>query len=168
MKSLIKNSAFHIALLVFHFCCCNQMIAAAQEKVPKFKDYPVKTTYRGKNAALLLTRDSRTFKTRLKQALKGKPNFAGHYIVTSWGCGTGCEVGAIIDAKTGKTYFFPFPIGQDNEVDEDFRPIEFRLGSKLIIFSGFRVDKDEDAGARFYKFENGQFKFLKFIKRPGN
>ena len=153
---------------LFLLLCCYSHLGVAQDGIPQFKDYPAKPVYRGKNAQLLLTRDARTFKTRLGEALKEKPNFAGHFIVTTWGCGTGCEVGAIVDARTGKVYWFPFPIGQNYEVDEDFRPVEFRLDSKLIIFSGFRVDTDEAAGERFYKFENGRFKFLKFIKKEAN
>lgn len=153
------------AILLFVLFYCFGHSCIAQERIPKFKDYSVTTIYRGKNAPLILNRDTRTFKTRLREALKGKPNFAGHYIVTSWGCGTGCQVGAVIDARNGKVYWFPFSVGQNYEVDDDYRPVEFRLDSKLIIFSGFRGDRDEEPGARFYKFENGRFKFLKFIKR---
>lgn len=160
----VKRLAFQITLLIAliwgasHFC-------VAQERIPQFKDYPVRSIYRGRNAPLVLNRETRTFRTRLREALKEKPNFAGHYIVTSWGCGTGCQVGAIIDARTGRVYWFPFGVGQNYETDDDYRPIEFRLNSKLIIFSGYRVDRDEEPGARFYKFENGRFIFLKFIKR---
>jgi hypothetical protein len=152
------------ALFILFYCFGHW--AFAQERIPAFKDYPVTNIYRGKNAPLILTRDTRAFKTRLREALKGRPNFAGHYIVTSWGCGTGCQLGAVIDARTGRVYWFPFAVGQNYETDADFKPVEFRLDSKLIIFSGFRVDReDEEAGARFYKFENGRFKFLKFIQR---
>jgi hypothetical protein len=139
--------------------------AGAQGRVPQFKDYPVRSIYRGRTAPLILDRDARAFKTRLRRAARERPNFAGHYIVTAWGCGTGCLVGALIDARTGRVYWFPFPVAQNYETDENFRPVEFRLDSRLIIFSGLRVDTDEEAGARFYKFENGRFTFLKFIKR---
>jgi hypothetical protein len=159
-SGVIRRTAF-----LFLLFCCAGRLGLAQNGIPQFKDYPVRTVYRGKNARLLLSSDARTFKTRLTQALKGRPNFAGHFIVTTWGCGTGCQVGAVIDASTGRVFWLPFPVGQTSEVDEDFRPVEFRLDSKLIIFSGVRVDRDEPEGARFYKFEDGRFKFLKFIKR---
>ena len=164
MSFLIRRPGGQVILLFVLFCCFGSP-CAAQGRLPKFKDYPVTTIYRGKNAPLILDKYTRTFKTRLREALKGKPNFAGHYIVTGWGCGTGCQLGAIIDARSGHVHWFPFPIEQDYEVDADFRPIEFRLNSKLIIFSGFRGDREEEAGARFYRFENGRFKFLKFVKR---
>jgi hypothetical protein len=165
MRFLIRRPGCQVIFLSLLFYCVGYS-CAAQERIPQFKDYPVTTVYRGKNAPLVLNRDTRTFKTRLREALKGKPNFAGHYIVTGWGCGTGCQLGAVIDARSGRVYWFPFATGQNYEVDADFRPVEFRLNSRLIIFSGFRGDQENgEAGARFYKFENGRFKFLKFIKR---
>ncbi len=167
MRFFVRRMARQTTFLFILFCCYSNL-SVAQDKTPQFKDYPVKTIYRGKNAQILPSKDTRTFKTRLREALKENPNFAGHYIVTTWGCGTGCQVGAIIDARTGKVHWLPFAIGQNYEVDEDFRPVEFRLDSKLIILSSFRVDMDEDAGARYYKFENGRFAFLKFIKRTAN
>jgi hypothetical protein len=57
--------------------------ASSQNKVPRFKDYPVDRIYNGENAPLILTKDDRTFRTRLKEAAQKKPNFAGHYILTA-------------------------------------------------------------------------------------
>lgn len=31
-----------------------------------------------------------------------QPNFAGHYIIVSWSCGSPCQMNAIFDVKTGK------------------------------------------------------------------
>ncbi len=85
--------------------------APAQNRIPQFKDHSVSDRYIGKTARLALTRDDRMFKTRLAWAAKNqRPNFAGHYILTSWGCGTTCLMGAIIDAKTGKVYWWNFSI----------------------------------------------------------
>lgn len=46
--------------------------------------------------------NSRMFTTRLSEALKSGPNFAGHYAVTYFGCGTGCQDNYVIDVTTGK------------------------------------------------------------------
>jgi len=66
-------------------------------------------------------------------------------------------MGAVIDAKTGRVYWFPTICCWGVEVDDKFKPIEFRLESKLIVFSGLRNEKEDDKGAHFYKFENGRF-----------
>ena len=138
-------------------------ISRAQNKPPLFKDYPVAETYTGKNAPLVLRREDVTFRTRLREAAKGKPNFAGHYIVASWGCGAGCLMGAVIDAKTGRVSSFPHTICCWESVDEKFQPIEFRLNSSLIVFSGLRNEKEGDNGAHFYKFQNGKFVHVRSI-----
>jgi len=57
--------------------------AMAQDRLPHFKDYAVSEVYKGANAPVVLKRDDRTFRTRLREASKEKPNFAGHYILTA-------------------------------------------------------------------------------------
>jgi hypothetical protein len=129
----------------------------AQTGVPRFSDYPVNESYSGKTAPLVFTREARMYRTRLREAAREKPNFAGHFIVTTWGCGTECVTGAIIDARTGRVFMLPFTLccwGAD--VDEKFEPVEFRRNSKLIIFSGARNEKEGDNATRFYKFEKNR------------
>jgi hypothetical protein len=41
------------------------------------------------------------FRTALSRAAAGGPNFAGHFTVVTWGCGTACQVTAVVDAVTG-------------------------------------------------------------------
>ena len=137
----------------------------AQNRVPQFRDYPVSEAYIGKTAPLVLKRDDRVFRTRLLDAAKHqKPNFAGHYILTTWGCGTSCVMGAVIDAKTGSVHWWNFSVCcWSYDVDDKFQPIEVRLNSRLIVFSGARNEKDGDVGAHFYRFENGRFVRVKSI-----
>ncbi|MBT0895453.1 hypothetical protein KI811_16735 [Geobacter hydrogenophilus] len=133
-------------------------IAQAQNSVPEFRNYPVAGKFTGKNAPLQLGRKDRMFRTRLKEAARQKPNFAGHYILTTWGCGMECLMGAVIDARTGKVYRIPFTLCcWGDEGSETFVPVEFRLDSKLIIFSGVRDEKQGAEGKHFYTFENNRF-----------
>lgn len=160
----IKLVSTIICLVPIVLCFC--LTATAQNKTPKFKDYPVTEIYTGQVASLVLTKNDTMFRTRLKEATKEKPNFAGNYILTFWGCGSECVMGAAIDAKTGKVYWLPDSIccwGMD--VDDKFNPIEYRLDSKLIVLSGERNEKKGDNGAHFYKFENGIFVHIKSIMK---
>lgn len=50
----------------------------------------------------LTSKPERRFRTRLLEAAKEQPNFAGHYRVTIWGCGSECASGAVIDLATGQ------------------------------------------------------------------
>jgi len=77
-----------------------------KDRAPQFDDFPVRTIYRGRPAPVDFRSDptTRHFRTRLTQGAKASPDFAGHYTVVEWGCGTSCGVSTIVDAITGKIY----------------------------------------------------------------
>jgi hypothetical protein len=145
------------------FLLCLSVAVFGQKGVPQFKDYPATEKFSGKNAPVIIGKNEKAFRTRLREASKEKPNFAGRYILTSWGCGAECLMGAVIDAKTGRVYWWNFTVCCWENTDDGFNPIEFRLNSRLIIFSGLRNEKGAK-GAHFYKFQNGRFVFIKTIK----
>lgn len=137
-----------------------------QTTIPQFKNFPAQGEYAGKNAPVVITSEDRRFRTRLKEAAQRKPNFAGHYVLTAWGCGAECLMGAVIDANTGKVHWFPHTICCWNEIDRDknFTPIEFRLNSRLVVFTGLRNEQEGDQGAHFYELDTTGFKYLRTIK----
>lgn len=138
---------------------CPEEHLQSQNQKLEFEDYPADEKYRNKNAPVVLSKKDRIYRTRLKEVAKQKPNFAGHYILTTWGCGMECLMGAVIDAKTGKTYQLPFTICcWGDETSANFKPIEFRTDSKLIVFTGARDEKEDDAGKHYYIFDNYSFK----------
>jgi hypothetical protein len=133
---------------------------------PQFKDFPANGQYAGKNAPVIITGKDRMYRTRLREAAQEQPNFAGHYILTTWGCGAECLTGAVIDANTGKVYWLPDTICCWNEIERDgsFTPVVFRLNSRLIVFTGLRNEREGDQGAHYYKFDGARFRFIRTIK----
>jgi hypothetical protein len=138
---------------------------------PQYKDYKVYKIYKGKNHSLRMDYFGKMYKTRLRYAIKhGKPNFAGKYIVTGWGCGTsGCNTGAVINAKTGKATPWPielssvYPLKPEFE-QEDGQEHLYKLNSRLMIFAGNlngAAAGSGDDSVEFYEFKNGKFIFLK-------
>lgn len=116
---------------------------------PDFGDHRVEvSTAAPKPIRFEGNRDARMFRTRLREAWRGGVNFAGHFIYASWGCGTGCVQGAIIDTKTGIVYFpeelqgMGFGFSDEPIPDE---PIRFRKDSKLFILHGRTADAGENA-----------------------
>jgi hypothetical protein len=82
---------------------------SGQPKIPRFEDYPANEEWQGPLAAVkLVTASERMFVTRLTEAAKQPPDFAGHYRFAGWGCGSVCAAGAIVDLKTGVVYPPPF------------------------------------------------------------
>lgn len=158
MKTSKKTEIVRIATMLAVGLISIPTSMQAQNQIPVFGNYPVVEKLQNKNEPIVLSKKDRIYSTRLKEAAKQKPNFAGHYILTTWGCGMECLMGAIIDAKTGRIYQLPFTICcWGDEISNDFKPIKFRLDSKLIVFSGARDEKDGDIGKHFYIFENNRF-----------
>jgi len=78
--------------------------AAASE--PKFENYAVDQSEEVLSAIDFSSHpDAEDFKTRLEYSLNEPANFAGHYILTSWGCGTMCQMLAVIDVHNGEVFF---------------------------------------------------------------
>lgn len=108
-----------------------------KEIMPKFEDYPVKEIFQGVPAPVDFTTvpnvtvaspgASGDFKTKLIEGAKEGPNFASHYTVVEWGCGTECQNHMIVDAITGKVYSLPEPHFVT------VRGVNFRLESRLLV-----------------------------------
>jgi hypothetical protein len=126
--------------------------AAAQEVVvPKFAQFPA-PVYAGPIGRLdLSSPGAYSYRSRLKAASREPINFAGHFQVTMWGCGTDCITGAIIDAFDGQVTFLPSVETHDlrDTIDDNFRAFEFRSGSRLLILSG-KISDDGLVGAHFF------------------
>tara|TARA_R110000772_G_scaffold190758_2_gene301559 strand:- start:1389 stop:2927 length:1539 start_codon:yes stop_codon:yes gene_type:complete len=74
--------------------------------LPAFSDYKVAQSNSVLNAVDLSSHpDAINFRTRLEDNINSAANFAGHYILTSWGCGTMCQMNALIDVLTGEVLF---------------------------------------------------------------
>lgn len=77
---------------------------ASAQPLPQFSDYPAGRLYRGRMAPLVVSSSptARAYRTRTREAMAEGVNFAGHYVVATWGCGTECMGGHIVDARTGR------------------------------------------------------------------
>lgn len=155
----MKNILMALSLTLFSVTMLH-----AETTVPQFTDYPVKV-YTGKTAQLDMTDESaRMFRTRLRDALKEKTNFAGEYVITMWGCGASCRSYAFINKRTGKLLEGGFG-GEGSQEDV----IDSKANSRLLVTQEEHMNKDwevESLTVRFYAFQQGKFKLLKTVKAP--
>jgi hypothetical protein len=144
---------------------------------PTFDDFPAQV-FSGHNATPNLRSDAATrmFRSRLVQWAKAKPNFAGHYVLATWGCGTDCTQLAIIDARTGKVYH---PPGVTTNVAVNVHPtllaggdfwhaagsIKFRANSRLLVLIGMPEERVEQRGVSYYVWENDKLRRIRFIHK---
>ncbi len=95
--------------------------------------------------------------------MKAGPNFAGHYALISWGCGSGCAQTGVVNLKTGN--FVPLP-GDDfihsfhvAPSAYDFMPSSFSIDSKLFVLIG-ELGETKENGAFYYKLENDRITLI--------
>lgn len=125
-----------------------------------FAEYPPAAVFNGARAAPVLdTPDKRAYRTRIRAAANGAPNFAGRLAVAEWGCGTSCMTGAVVDLQTGGVAFLPGSVSGWGLVDPKFKAAEYRLGSSLIVLSG-QFNEEGPIGSHYFQFSDLQFRYL--------
>jgi hypothetical protein len=126
---------------------------------PRFEEFPA-LVYTGQRAGVQL-RDaqSREYASALRAASRQPVNFAGRYVLTTWGCGASCVMGAAIDAKTGSVTWLPFTVCcWDLKITE---PLEYRPDSQLLILHGSLDEKGAGSEVHYYDFDGRRFAPIK-------
>jgi hypothetical protein len=138
---------------------------------PRFENYPA-SPYRGPTATFRVAHDplARLFRTRLKEWAASEPNFAGHYILATWGCGTDCTQITIIDAMTGRI-FHPAGAGvlDSTNVHDDFikgdRVVDFRSDSRMLMLVGAPDEDTRRRGISFFVWDHDHLRLLRFVRK---
>ncbi len=116
------------------------------EMPPDFTQYKTEKIFKLKPAPVKLAShpNAKKYRTMLKMGAKEGPNFAGHYTIVTWGCGTACQELAIADAVNGSVYFCPeLKLNAYHMVTDGSEPFVFQRDSKLIIVTGSPNDTEE-------------------------
>lgn len=137
-------------------------VSVAETDLPTFDEFYVNQTNAVLNSVNLSSHpDAPNFKTRLEYKLNEAANFAGHYILTSWGCGTMCQMNAVIDVLSGEVFF---PADFTSSYGSCFKP-----NSNLVILNPLGQYDVEDIAegalpdwlqARYYRWDGQEMHFL--------
>jgi hypothetical protein len=122
---------------------------------PRFEDFPANKVFSGTPVApKLLEPWAKMYRTRIEQGVTNPdsafrrqeyvkstgPNFAGHYFVLNWGCGTGCMMLVVVDAISGRVFPPPLSIGnQGNQkiglpmLGLSWADFDYRVDSRLFM-----------------------------------
>jgi len=85
-------------------------------------------------------------------------NFAGHFTVVEWGCGSPCQQFAIVNTLTGEITHNPARILS--------RGLEFRRDSRLIVLNPFVPGENDwlpTLATRYYLWDGRQIKLLAVV-----
>jgi hypothetical protein len=127
------------------------LVALAIATSIRFEDFAVTELFAGTPAPVVLASSrARQFRTVLTDEAKNAPNFAGHYRVATWGCGSDCHAFAIIDAVAGSVYFKPEALWVGGQPGNEEDRIQFRQNSRLLVLVGSRNDKG--VGKYYYEW----------------
>ena len=153
------------------------------DSYPRFEDYPAQAYLGRQHAPILTTHLDRLYRTRIREAAHDGPNFAGHFAIAEWGCGTGCSGFVIVDLISGAVYDPPFqdlgfhywPAMENHPSwsEESFEAWSCEIGnsdSNGFLFHKFNSDllvvegcfNDRQCGRTFFVMSYGKLKQVKF------
>jgi hypothetical protein len=132
---------------------------AAQGRVPRFQDYPATARLQGAPVPPKLSPDDERLRTALRRGAARGPNFAGAYTVVIWGCGTSCQSGAVIDARTGRVWSLPHSF---------VRGADFRLASRLFVADPVPPQPQpyESPYVTYYEWRDTAFVLIDSLRAP--
>ncbi|WP_431819368.1 hypothetical protein [Burkholderia sp. F1] len=122
---------------------------------PSFDRYParaVRAPHVLPDAPRLRSKEARLYRTVIRDEFTEPANFAGHYRVVVWGCGTDCRNFAIVDKYTGTTYTMPGVQEISGVMGNGDERLDFRAGSTLLIVSGCFSDDCDHGNAKAARF----------------
>lgn len=125
---------------------------------PTFSDFPSAVVDTKVDQSIEVNTAGHNFEDSEIETLKNATrtnDFGGHYSVVTWGCGTQCQLGAIIDNNTGMVY----------EIPVSTLGTEYVATSTLLIVNPFLGEyangsKSEGLYREFWKFDGNDFKLI--------
>lgn len=112
----------------------------------------------GGHVQLTTTKD-RLYRTRLNEAAAQPANFMRHWVLTYWGCGTDCIMGAAVDKQSGRVAWLPFFLTEWSMLEAPLPPLVFstRNGSLFIPHGVLIYDKGAGYAPQTWRLYRGRF-----------
>lgn len=166
-------------LVFYSFLMCFVSLSATAQtaKTPGFASYAVRVeSLKAKPVDLKSHKNARSYRTNLREAAQQGVNFGGHFNLVTWGCGTNCNEGAIIDERNGRV-FFPSQLGGIGvglaSWSQDLETLEFKPDSNLLIINGLpggsNLDyKNPKQGIHYLLWNGTNFREIKFVRKPND
>jgi hypothetical protein len=149
----------------------------ADRSAPRFEQYPVETSSPFPPAKLDLQSNpiAKRYRTVIREEMTHGPNFAGHYRVVFWGCGTSCSQFAVVNLKTGHIITLKgiYSVAYVDFNTDDFLPqtdsegygFRFKKKSNLLVLVGTLVPDHSqksgfEEGASYYVLRNEELQLV--------
>jgi hypothetical protein len=115
---------------------------------------------------------ARTYRTVLRRGMQSGANFAGHYALVVWGCGSSCSTFAVVDLRNGNVATVPKVLSVSgvhlsDDADEFLAEAShgewgyrYQRSSNLLVLIGALNEADSRQGAFYYVFANNKFELI--------
>lgn len=123
--------------------------------------------YKGKLASPNFKTDTASwlFRTQIRNQCRSKGiNFAGHFTIVEWGCGSACKEIAIVDRINGKINYS----GILTNEDDSFFTLEYKRNSNLVVMNDWMMKEykgyllwSDNWKLITVKWENTKFRILR-------
>jgi hypothetical protein len=140
-------------------------------KAPHFADYAVAPRFNRLPRPVDLGShpDAWQWRSRLREGARAGPNFADHFTVIAWGCGTDCTQIAIVDSWSGAV-FFPRLLNSlhaanvHDKVHEE-GTLRFRRDSRLLIAVGMPNEDTLLRGVFYFEWTGNDLRLVFRVRR---
>jgi hypothetical protein len=107
-------------------------------------------------------REAKLYRTQIRRAARKPPDFAGHFRVARWGCGTCCQQFAVVDLRRGRVVFPGFSVSCGRNLRDPVQReagLYYQADSALLVVSGVR--NEEEAGVWYFRWTGDQLQLVK-------
>lgn len=144
----------------------------ADVAAPKFEQYPVRISPLRSVAKLDVESNpiARMYRTVIRHEMKEGPDFANHYMVATWGCGSSCAQFAVVNLENGRviTAKNVDSVSGVHVAADGFLPntdsrdwgFRFKRDSRLLVLVGTLNEDDSNEGAFYYELEGDKLKLV--------
>jgi hypothetical protein len=142
-------------------CYVIRAIDLVDPSAPRFESYPASFSQPRRSPKLDLSSHpiARKYRTVLRREISEGVNYAGHYRLAVWGCGSSCAMFAVVNLRTGKviTASDVQTVSGYRLMADEFLPDEaseywgfrFTKNSRLLVLMGI-LDEEESRQGAFY------------------
>jgi hypothetical protein len=167
--------------ILFQFPVSGQTPVEHPKPNPKFKDYATGEVFRGRAAKIVWPSDVdphdpnlQKMREAVQDTIPRKPNFAGHYAIVEYSCGTECSQITVVDLKNGLVLmavpYDTLDLDADPKVGIPYPGLSYKRNSRLLVASGcFDWDSPEskrECGTKYFELKDDGFALLKYVPGP--
>jgi hypothetical protein len=132
--------------------------------IPTFGEFDTAEAFNGPAAPPLIRSPAqKKFEAQIRRQSTLPANFAGHYKIAEWGCGSSCVSIAIVNLKTGEVHDGPFSTlgyGSAYTYEGGFEELEYKASSRLLVVRG--CPEDKNCGTYYFEWKGNHFERLRF------